>query len=130
MTTLKPILLVALGGALGSVLRYLLTLAAVSLGASAPVGTFTANALGCLAGGVLLGALPSLRAGDDPWRLLLITGILGGLTTFSALSLETVHLFRDARPALALANITANIAVGLCAVWGGYAIARTFSSMP
>lgn len=128
MQALQQVGLVALGGAAGSVLRFGLTTAAIAMGAQPLVGTLTANIVGCLAGGVLLGAAAALHAADNPWRLLLITGLLGGLTTFSAFGLETATLFRDAKPAWACANIAANVTLGLAAAWGGFLIGRALSA--
>ncbi len=128
MHALQQIGLVALGGASGSVLRFGLTTGAVALGAQPLVGTLAANIVGCLAGGVLLGAVASLHTADNPWRLLLITGLLGGLTTFSAFGLETAALFRDAKPAWAVANIGANLILGLVAAWGGFALGRVMNA--
>jgi fluoride ion exporter CrcB/FEX len=80
-----PLLLVALGGATGSVLRYLVSMqAAVHLGAGFPWGTLAVNVLGSAA----IGLLGGMGLGGA-WRLLLMTGLLGGFTTFSAFSLET-----------------------------------------
>lgn len=128
MQALQQVGLVAVGGAVGSVLRYGLTSGAVAMGAQPLVGTLTANTVGCLAGGVLLGAVSALHATDHPWRLLLITGLLGGLTTFSAFGLETVTLVRDAKPAWAVANIGANLILGLAAAWGGFALGRAMNA--
>ncbi len=124
MSMVKDIALVALGGGAGSVLRYALTAGAVATGLTTPAGTLCANVLGCVAGGVLLGAVPAVREASDPWRLLLIVGFLGGLTTFSAFSIETFHFLRDGKTAWAFANIGANLALGLGGVWAGYALAR------
>lgn len=124
MSMLKNVALVAAGGGVGSVLRYALTMGATAIGLQPPMGTLAANTLGCMAGGMLLGAVPSLRSPGDPWRLLLLTGFLGGLTTFSALSMETVQLMRDNKLALASANIAGTLALGLSSVWLGLTIAR------
>ena len=86
--------LIALGGALGSVLRYLVTIAAVTwMGPTFPWGTLAVN----LAGSFLIGlvqqlATEALVLGEET-RLFLTTGVMGGLTTYSAFSYETVRLF-------------------------------------
>jgi CrcB protein len=82
--------LVAIGGAFGSVCRYLLNIGATRvLGPGFPYGTLSANAIGGFLMGVLVGVL-ALRGGADQekWRLLLGVGVLGGFTTFSSFSLE------------------------------------------
>ncbi|MFO0832398.1 MAG: fluoride efflux transporter CrcB [Phycisphaerales bacterium] len=127
MTLLRNLALVAAGGAAGSVLRYALTMAAVALGTPPPIGTLCANALGCLAGGLLLGAVASIRTANDPWRLFLMTGVLGGLTTFSALSMETVQWFRDGRPGTAALNMGGNLALGIACVFAGLALGRALA---
>lgn len=102
--------LVALGGALGSVARYLVSLAALgTLGAGFPWGTLAVNVLGSAAIGVAAGA--GLEGGA---RLLVVTGFLGGFTTFSAFSLETGSLFARSPPLAAL-YVAVSLALGLAA---------------
>src|SRR5204863_1787751 len=91
---MQPLLLVALGGALGSLLRFRLGAAIVhdSAAAQFPYGTLAVNVLGCLAAGLLAGLgehFDFLSAGA---RLFLFTGFLGGFTTFSAFGVETIAL--------------------------------------
>jgi CrcB protein len=115
----SAILLVAAGGALGSVLRYLVSLAALGwLGAGFPWGTLAVNLLGSAAIGLLAG----LGIGG-PARLFLVTGLLGGFTTFSAFSLETALLWERA-PGLAAAYVAASVGLGLAAFALAYAAAR------
>jgi CrcB protein len=104
---------IAIGGAVGSVLRYL-TLSAVS----APVGTLIVNVLGSLVMGVLFVILSS--------RLhpLLMTGILGGFTTFSAFSLDALKLWQGGQILPALAYVCASVILSLIAVALGAALAR------
>jgi CrcB protein len=88
------------------------------------VGTFAANALGCLAIGVLL-ALGEARVVEGRHTgLFLRTGLLGGLTTFSTFGLETFELARAGALGAALANVGANVVVGLAAVAAGFALTR------
>lgn len=113
------LLLVALGGAVGAVLRALLTLAATGMGWKGLWGTLAANVIGCCVAGALLGAT---RWASDPQhalKFLVMVGVLGGLTTFSALSVETVQLFQQGKHAAALANLGLNLALGLGGVWLG-----------
>ncbi|NKC34014.1 CrcB family protein [Falsiroseomonas selenitidurans] len=111
---MRNLLLVAAGGALGSVLRYALSLLAVAqFGMGFPWGTLAVNVLGSAA----IGAAAALGVQGEA-RLLLVTGLLGGFTTFSAFSLETGMLF-ERHPGLALAYLAATLTLGL----GGYALA-------
>ncbi len=96
---MSSIFLVFLGGGIGSALRYLAGVqAAKSFGAFTategwPWGTFAVNVIGCLLIGVCFRLLPTPEDGPASARLLLMTGVLGGFTTFSAFSLETAHLW-------------------------------------
>ena len=116
---LGPILLVAAGGALGSVLRYAVSVLMVaSLGAGFPWGTLAVNVLGSTA----IGALAGLGV-EGGWRLLLVTGLLGGFTTFSAFSLEAALLWERAWW-LALVYVLASVALGLAGFALGYGFLR------
>ena len=112
---------VFLGGGLGSVLRLAVgkwSLAA--LGPAFPWGTLAVNILGSLAIGLIAGR-PGLLGPDA--KLLLVTGLLGGFTTFSAFSLDTLTLWQRA-PGQAAAYVAATTILGLAAVALGYLIAR------
>jgi len=113
---------VALGGACGSVSRYLISLLATSLFVRFPLGTLTVNVLGSLAAGLLLGLMLSQKALPEPLKLFLLTGFLGGFTTFSALSLETLRLWLSGLRGLALLNLGLNLGLSLLAAAGGYAL--------
>lgn len=108
--TVTSMLFVALGGALGSVLRYGISLAGIALfGAGFPWGTLAVNVIGSAAIGALVAAGLEGQA-----RFLLITGLLGGFTTFSAFSIETVALW-DRSPGLALLYVAASVVLGVAA---------------
>jgi len=121
---------VALGGALGSVVRYACSSFFVRwVGVGFPYGTLFVNVVGSYAIGVL-GTLAiaggrALSAAD--LRAFLIVGILGGFTTFSAFSLETFTLARGGNLSGAAANILLSLALCFVAVWLGYASATAFS---
>jgi CrcB protein len=100
---LVSVLIVALGGAAGSALRYLISVAvAARLTRTAldgfPLGTLVVNLLGCAAIGALAPLLLGPHAAErETWRLLIITGLLGGFTTFSTFGLESIELLRAER---------------------------------
>ena len=118
-----PLLLVGLGGFVGSVLRYSTTIAMTRCFPDErfPYGTLIVNTLGCLAIG-FLGAR-SLAA-DSPGRWFVIIGVLGGFTTFSSFGFETYALAHESGPWPALANVSLQVCCGLAAVWAGAWLAR------
>lgn len=132
---MRELLAVALGGALGAVLRYLVSALAIErLGWRPFAATAGINVLGCFAIGLLLGALARGQTGgalgvDGPgpaaegWRLLLGVGLLGSFTTFSAFSHETLALLREGAFGLALGNAALQLVLGLVAVAAGRALA-------
>ena len=115
--------LVALGGALGSMLRWGLSGAVQRwTGSAFPWGTFAVNAAGSLAVG-LIAALALERALVSPAvRLFSIVGVLGGFTTFSAFSYETLALLRDGQWLAASGYALGSVAVGIVAAMIGYAL--------
>lgn len=119
-------LLVALGGAAGATFRYTLNIAALALlGPRFPWGTLAANAVGCFLAGIALVFFTEREVLSTHHRLLLITGFLGGLTTFSAFALDTLTLSRERELGMASLNIGLNMLVGLGGVWLGWALARS-----
>ena len=120
MTSILPI---SLGAALGAVLRWLLSTRLNSLWPSLPPGTLVAN----LVGGYLVGvavAYFALHVELSPqWRLLVITGFLGGLTTFSSFSGEVVMLLRQDRLAMACAAMALHLGGSLLLTFAGMATA-------
>ena len=118
---MTKVLLVALGGALGSVARYGVGVAAARMfGLGFPWGTLIVNVLGGLAMGVLF-----VRIGpeDETLRLLLGVGLLGGFTTFSAFSLESLRLIQQG-PGSAALYMAASLALSVGACWLGYWLGR------
>jgi CrcB protein len=121
----KAMLLIGLGGALGSVARWLVSGWAQSLTPTStfPWGTFAVNAIGSFAIGALM-TLALERALVSPnTRLFMVTGVLGGFTTFSAFSWEALALLRDAQWPAALAYTFGSLATGLIAAFAGAALA-------
>jgi CrcB protein len=117
-------LLVGLGGGVGAVFRYWMQQAVQGRYPLAwPVGTGAVNALGCLLAGVLLGLLERFELGTG-WRLLLITGVCGGFTTFSAFALENVALLRSGAVGLAALYAGGSVVAGVLLAGAGYWLAR------
>src|SRR3569623_731515 len=120
------ILLVALGGAFGSVARYLTGVAAGrTLGLKFPYGTLTANILGGLLMGILVGVL-ALRGGafQERWRLLLAVGFLGGYTPFSSYSLEVARMVETKAWGQAFGYSVGSVVAGVAAGFLGMFLMR------
>ena len=113
-------LFVFLGGGLGALLRY-----GAGRLAAYPFGTLIVNVSGCLAMGLLLGWLTS-RGDHGPARLFLATGLLGGFTTFSAFSFDTLLLWQRGAHGAAFAYVAASVILSLAAVALGFALTRSF----
>jgi fluoride exporter len=123
---MKGILLVALGGALGSVARYKLSGLVLqhAIEWRFPLGTFVVNVLGCLVAGILAALAERHEFFSADTRLLLFTGVLGGFTTFSAFGLETMFLLKRGEWLVAGSNIVLSVILGLAALWFGMWAAR------
>lgn len=126
MPTLRSVLLVGLGGFLGSAGRYLLggwvqRMAPVP---GFPWGTLAVNVSGCFLIGLLGGWGDGRQTFGPELRAFLLIGVLGGYTTFSSFAYETLVLTRDGEVLRALLNIGAQVALGLAATWLGYALGR------
>lgn len=120
-----PLAAVALGGALGAVARYQLSLWLHARWPSAfPTGTLVVNLIGCLLIGVLAGTLDSRMELSPAVRLFLGVGILGAFTTFSTFELETLLAIERGHAGVALSYVAASVIVGLAAVWLGLRIGR------
>jgi fluoride exporter len=121
------ILLVALGGAVGSVARYLVGVATLrQFGPNFPWGTLTVNIVGSFAIGVFIELIARKLNASPEMRLLLVTGFLGGFTTFSAFSLDAIYLFERGELVTAGIYIAASIILSLIAVFAGLALVRSF----
>lgn len=120
---------VFLGGGLGAVCRYLATsFFAMRFGAAFPYGTLFVNVTGSFLMGLVMGLLPLLPRGallPENLRLLLAVGFLGGFTTFSSFSMETLALLQGAHALSALLNVLANVILGMAAAWAGLLLVRT-----
>lgn len=127
MNTLSPSALaaVAMGGALGAVLRWLVGVAFIrALGAGFPWGTFAVNVAGGFAMGLFVALLSARGALAAPLGLFLTTGLLGGFTTFSAFSLELTTMVDRGAGATAAVYAAASVTLSLAAVMLGRNLAR------
>jgi CrcB protein len=119
--------LVMLGGALGAGGRYWLGGVLLRhIGSGFPWGTFAVNMLGAFAGGFRAVWLEGRGQAALYWRAFLIVGLLGGLTTYSALMIEWLVYTRSSRTELALLYLVLTLAFGLLLVWGGARIATAW----
>jgi fluoride exporter len=119
------ILMIALGASIGANLRYALSnWAAQQWGTTFPYGTMIINVLGSCCIGLILGLAANRIALSVPWRLLLVTGLLGGFTTFSTFSYETYGLLVEGSWLSAGLNILGSVGVGLIGVFLGVGLAR------
>src|SRR5512143_373725 len=121
MTSIYSIFFVALGGAVGSVFRYLLSTwtQTASQSIDFPYGTLTVNLIGCFVIGFLAQLAETRGVFTSESRVFMFVGVLGGFTTFSSFGNETINLLRDSETLNALANVGANVIFGLILVWLG-----------
>lgn len=134
---MKAILLVALGGAVGALLRWavaagverLVTRSRTPLvdlmeGTRFPWGILAVNLLGCFAIGLIYGLAETRDWLSNATRWLILVGFLGSFTTFSTFGWNSFELMREGQFLIALANVMASVVVGLVLVWVGYSLAR------
>ena len=119
------ILFVGLGGALGSIARYLVStwVQTTTKNVNFPFGTLTVNLVGCFAIGFLVQLAEARGVFTSEYRAFVFIGILGGFTTFSSFGNETLNLARGGEMLNALTNIGLNVVIGLFAVWLGRTVA-------
>lgn len=123
---MKILLAIGLGSFLGGISRYLVTLFLQNKFLSTfPYGTLGVNIIGCFLIGIVYGL--SARGNINvEWRLFLATGFLGGFTTFSSFSNDTVSLLRDAQYWQAFSYVALSVLVGLVATFGGISLIKYF----
>ena len=121
MPSFLSVIYVAIGGALGSVSRYLLGIWTQTFSKSIdfPYGTLAVNLIGCFVIGFLSQLAEARGAFTPESRAFIFIGILGGFTTFSSFGNETINLLRGGEAFNALANVGANVILGLALVWFG-----------
>lgn len=121
---IKNVLLVLLGGGIGSVLRYLINILIVKFYPNkAYVSTFIVNVIGCFIIGVLIGLI-SKNNNNEYIKLVLITGFCGGFTTFSSFGLENYSLIHSGNLITSLVYMTMSISLGILFVCLGIYLAR------
>jgi fluoride exporter len=118
-------LLVFIGGGLGSTLRHVVNIVCPRLfGANFPYHTFIINITGSTVMGLIAGYLAFKGEASQSWRLFLMTGILGGYTTFSAFSLDAAVLYERGEIALALLYVLGSVVLSILGLFAGLALVR------
>ena len=119
------LLIIALGGALGAVSRFLLgNGVSRALGSALPYGTFVINIVGCFAMGLLMTIIVDREMLPAAWRLFLCVGFLGGFTTFSSFGYEALMLLTEGKLLAVLAYVGGSVVLGLVAAAAGVLCAR------
>lgn len=121
---MKLVFIIGAGSFIGGVFRYLLSLLVqIKTTTNFPLGTLTVNIIGCFFIGIVFGIFDKGQISNE-WKMFLATGILGGFTTFSAFSIETVTLFRGGYFGYALLYVLASVFLGLLTTYGAYLLIK------
>ena len=123
---MKLILMIGIGGFIGTIFRYIISIGIQNKFLSSyHFGTFTVNIIGCFLIGIIY-ALSDRGNISVEWRLFIATGILGGFTTFSSFSNETVSMLRDAQYGFALLYVLSSVTIGILATFAGIFLIKAF----
>ena len=123
---MKLIVVIGTGSFIGGIFRYLLSLLVLSKTSSIfPFSTLIVNITGCFLIGIIIGICGKVQMPHE-WELFLVTGILGGFTTFSAFSNDTLYLFREGYAIYALLYILLSVILGLLATYIAYLLIKHF----
>jgi CrcB protein len=119
---------VGLGGALGSIARYLVGLLIYErMGTRFPYGTFVINISGCFAVGLVLTVLDERMGLSPAWREAIAIGFVGAFTTFSTFEYEALRAIQHGQAATALAYVASSVVLGFTAVWAGATVGRVLA---
>lgn|ERR1700690_2607304 len=123
---LMKYLMVGIGGALGSVLRFWMgSYIGGRFGSRFPYGTFVINISGSFLIGLVIAIMAEKTQWSDNWRYLIPIGFIGGYTTFSTFEYETFRLFQDGQMLTAALNVALSVGVGFAGVWAGAIAGRS-----
>ena len=121
----KTLVIIGIGGSLGSILRYLISILIERYYTSIfPWATLIVNIFGCLLIGVVIGYLEKHQMVNDNIKWFFATGFCGGFTTFSAFGLENIRLLQNGNFPVAILYIGSSVFLGLASVWLGLALAK------
>ena len=121
----KTFLFIGIGGAIGSILRYLTSVIVTKFWANQfPLATLITNVLGCFIIGLFIGLLEKNNLANSSLKWFLITGLCGGYTTFSAFGFENYSLFQSNNSSQAFIYIAMSVLVGIFAVWLGLFVSK------